>query len=118
MVADRENGRLQRFNLKCELLGMVESHFRRPCSMYGHDGILVVADLAGRITLLDEDNGLISQLGDNPDPKKRAQNGVPPDQWQDGHFLSPHGACFDGEGNLYVLDWNRHGRVSKLERLR
>ena len=67
---------------------------------------------------MDENNELISQLGDNPDPKKRAQNGVPQDQWQDGHFLSPHGACFDGAGNLYVLDWNRHGRVSKLERLR
>ena len=28
----------------------------------------------------------------------------------------PQGA--DADGNLYVLDWNRNGRVSKLERLK
>ena len=56
-------------------------------------------------------------LGDNPDPKKRAQNGVPRELWQDGHFLSPHGVCADQKGNLYVLDWNSLGRVSKLAKL-
>ena len=92
--------------------------FRRPCSFYEHEGVVVVADLAGRVTLLNEKNELIGHLGDQPDPNKRARNGIPPDQWKDGEFLSPHGACFDSKGNLYVQDWNRLGRVTKLERLR
>ena len=45
------------------------------------------------------------------------QNGVPVEAWRPGEFLSPHGIGADAAGNLYVLDWNRHGRVSKLERV-
>ena len=44
-------------------------------------------------------------------------NGVGKDKWQDGVFLAPHGAAFDRNGDLYVLDWNRHGRVSRLRRV-
>lgn len=118
IVADRENHRLQRFDLQGELLGIVTEGLRRPCSLYEHDGDLVVADLAGRVTLLDRHNRLIAHLCDNPDPAKRARNGVPPEQWAPGELIAPHSACFDRDGNLYVMDWNRSGRVSKLRRLR
>lgn len=77
----------------------------------------MVADLAGRISLFDSKNQLIAHLGDNPDPQKRAQNGVPREQWKDGEFLSPHCARFDSAGDIYVLDWNFLGRVSKLRRV-
>jgi hypothetical protein len=117
IVADRENHRLQRFDLEGELLGVVTEGLRRPCSLYAHGDTLVVADLAGRVTLLDGENRLIAHLCDNPDPAKRAQNGVPPEQWAAGEFIAPHSACFDAEGNLYVMDWNRHGRVTKLRRI-
>ena len=45
-------------------------------------------------------------------------NGVPREQWADGEFIAPHSVCFDAEGNLYVMDWNALGRVTKLRRLR
>ena len=45
-------------------------------------------------------------------------DGVPKEKWKDGEFLSPHCADWDAKGDLYVLDWNAHGRVSKLERVR
>ena len=115
LVADRENGRLQRFDLSGNLLGVVPVELRRPCQVKERKGLLVVADLAGRVTLLDAENRLVAHVGDNPDPDLRAQNGVPPERWRDGVFTAPHAAIWDEHGNLFVMDWNRFGRVSKLE---
>ena len=33
-----------------------------------------------------------------------------------GQFVCPHGACFDAEGNIYVVEWVEVGRVTKLVR--
>lgn len=118
VVADRENGRLQSFSLEGELLGIHHGQLRRPCNVDEHGGDLVVADLAGRVTLLDAQNELLVHLGDNPDPSQRAQNGIPRERWEPGVFISPHSACFDREGNLYVMDWLRQGRVNRLRRVR
>ncbi|MEZ5977053.1 MAG: hypothetical protein R3F34_02385 [Planctomycetota bacterium] len=118
-VADRENGRLQVFDVHGEHLRTIAGDFRRPCSVErGPDGLRVVADLAGRVTLLDADGTVLGHLGDQPDAAKRANNGVPPEQWTDGEFVAPHHASFDAQGNLYVVDWVATGRISKLRRLR
>jgi hypothetical protein len=79
---------------------------------------LVVGDLAGRVTIFDKDNKLITHLGDNVDPKKRATNKVPPEEWVDGQFIAPHGICWDQKGNLYVHEWMAVGRVIKLKRVK
>ena len=117
IVADRENHRLQRFDRQGQLLGVVEGMLRRPCKIQQRGEYLVIPDLAGRVTILDGDNQLVTHLGDNPDVAKRADNGVPPDEWVDGEFIAPHSAVWDQDGNLYVMDWNRHGRITKLRRL-
>ena len=115
LVCDRENHRLQWFTLHGEHVRTMDKDLRRPCNVAPlPGGGLVVADLAGRITLLDKDDKLVCHLGDNPEPGMRAQNGVPRDKWQDGVFLSPHGVCVDKAGAIYVQDWNFLGRVSKL----
>lgn len=117
VVADRENGRLQVYSLECELLSVIHGMLRRPCSVFQHGTDLVVADLAGRVTILNLKNELVCQLGDNPVAEQRATNGVEPKLWRDGVFISPHSASFDRAGNLYVMDWNRWGRVNRLTRL-
>ncbi len=117
VVADRENNRLQRFDMDGELLGVVDGMLRRPCKIQQRGEYLVVPDLAGRVTILDGDDELVTHLGDNPDPGKRANNGVPREAWADGEFLAPHSAVWDADGNLYVMDWNRHGRVTMLRRI-
>jgi hypothetical protein len=116
LVSDRENHRLQAFDLEGKPLGTVASELRRPCHTHQLGGTTVVADLAGRISLFDAEDELIAHLGDNPDPARRAQNGVPREQWKDGEFLSPHCARFDSQGNVYVLDWNYLGRITKLRK--
>lgn len=116
-VADRENNRLQFFSLDGKFVKMVTEELRRPCHMHQRGEDLVIADLAGRVTIFDKNNKLITHLGDNPDPKKRANNGVPREQWVDGEFIAPHCARWDADGNLYVLDWVAVGRVTMLKRV-
>jgi len=122
LVADRENNRLQVFDLEGhpqrEIKDLEHDLLRRPCHMHPFGSELVVADLAGRVTLLDRDLGLIGHLGDNPDPGLRARNDVLPDRWRDGEFVSPHCANWDSRGDLYVTDWVSTGRISKLRRVK
>ena len=118
IVCDRENNRLKVYDLEGQLLSIVHGMLRRPCNVHQHGTDLVVADLAGRVTILDKDNKLVCHLGDQPNPKLRAKNRIDKQLWKNGEFLSPHGACFDAEGNLYVMDWNFRGRITKLRRLR
>ncbi|MFT4542252.1 MAG: hypothetical protein ACI8W8_005139 [Rhodothermales bacterium] len=118
LVADRENHRLQSFDLDGNLLGIHHGMLRRPCNIYANGDELVVADLAGRVSVLNGQNELITHLGDNPEAGQRARNDVGPELWKDGVFVSPHGACFDASGNIYVMDWLRWGRVSKLTRVK
>src|SRR5205814_10310242 len=32
-----------------------------------------------------------------------------------GRFVCPHGACFDHEGTIFVVEWVESGRVTKLQ---
>lgn len=118
VVADRENHRLQIFNAEGEFVRMLDGMFRRPCSVQRQGDDYLVADLAGRVTIVSVDGQRVFQLGDQPDPGLRARNGIPRERWQDGVFLAPHGAGWDHDGNLYVQDWNANGRVNRLVRVR
>jgi hypothetical protein len=116
LVADRENHRIQRFDLAGKHIEVLAATFRRPCNLGLRDGFLVVPDLAGRVTILNEKNELVLHLGDQPDPGKRARKDVSKEQWVAGQFFAPHGAAWDHLGNLYVLEWSRHGRIVQLKR--
>ena len=69
------------------------------------------------MTILDKNNKVVAHLGDNPDPEKRGKNPIPPEQWKDGEFISPHCPRWDAQGNLYVLEWLSEGRITKLKRV-
>lgn len=115
LVCDRENQRLQWYTMDGDYVRAMDKHLRRPCNVAPlPDGGLVVADLTGRITLLDAADRLVCHLGENPDEQLRAQHGVPRAKWKDGEFLAPHGICVDAHGAIYVQDWNHFGRISKL----
>jgi len=52
VVADRRNNRLQRFTLEGAHVDFVTG-FRLPCHFHERDGIVVIPDLHGRVTLMD-----------------------------------------------------------------
>jgi hypothetical protein len=39
------------------------------------------------------------------------------DHFTPGKFVCPHGACFDHDGNIFVVEWVEVGRVTKLRRV-
>lgn len=117
LVADRENHRIARFSLAGEFLGGTDPAsglLRRPCHLQFHGKVAVVSDLAGRTTLLNSKLELIGHLGDNPDPSQRAQYNIIPNLWRDGIFFAPHCARFNSKGDLFVMDWNVAGRMTRL----
>ena len=121
LVTDRAQHRLQWFTLDGKHVRTLPGDndlLRLPATLHIRGTDLVVGDLSGRVTILDKDNKLVTHLGDNIDPKKRATNQVKPEQWLDGQFISPHGICWDQKGNLYVEEWLQTGRIVKLKRVR
>ncbi len=112
VVADRANKRLQYFNLAGEHVKFVEG-VKAPCHFHERKGILLIPDLSSRVTLLDKSNKVIEHLGDLDAPYGDLRK-KPRDQFPAGKFICPHGACFDSDGNIFVVEWVEVGRVTKL----
>jgi hypothetical protein len=118
LVADRTNQRLQTFTLDGRHIGFVTDELRRPCHFDEWHGELVIPDLWGRVTIFDRDNRLIAHLGDNADVwKTPGYPNLPHEQRIDGKFISPHAACVDPEGDIYVVEWINDRRVTRLHRV-
>jgi len=118
IVADRGNERLQIFTLDGRHKGFVAGDLRRPCHFDERDGDLLIPDLYGRLTILDQHNHLITHLGDNPGCwKTPGWPDLPKSTWQSGKFIAPHAACWDADGNIFVVEWVPPGRVTKLRRV-
>jgi hypothetical protein len=117
LVADRANVRLQWFTLDGKFIKMVTDELRHPCMFDQRGTDLLIPDLKGRVTLFDKDNKLITHLGDNPNKKQWANNGVKQADTQPGIFCTPHSARFDSKGNIFVVEWLPYGRVTKLKKV-
>lgn len=118
LVADRANVRLQKFSLSGEHLGFVSNDLRYPCHFDVRGKELLVPDLHGRVTILNGDNELVVHLGDNPDVwKQKGYPNLPAEQRLPGKFISPHDACWDHAGNIYVVEWVSDGRITKLKKV-
>lgn len=122
LVTDRANHRLQWFTLEGKhvktLDGAENDQLRFPATLHIRGTDLAVGELGGRVTVLDKENKAVARLGDQADPAKRRTNKLPREQWLDGVFVSPHGVCWDKQGNLYIEEWMAVGRIVKLKRLK
>ena len=116
VVADRRNNRLQRFTLDGTHVDFI-SGFRLPCHFDERNGLVVIPDLHGRVTLMDRENAIAAHLGDSNAPNwNNPLRTQPRDAFIPGQFICPHGACFDRDGNIFVVEWVEVGRVTKLVR--
>jgi len=121
LICDRNHepkGRLLHYSLDGEFIDEVVTGLGMPTSAVVQGDYVSVPDLHGRLVILDKSNTIISVLGHNADPAKRANYNVPQDQWIEGIFSGTHGSSWDKDGNLYVQDWNVAGRIMKLVRVK
>jgi glucose/arabinose dehydrogenase len=117
LVADRENRRLVHMTLDLDFVGVHATNLRRPCAISIHGDHAAVAELEARVTIVNGKGVPVAFLGDNPNRKHWANFRVAASDMSEGIFTAPHGLSYDGEGNLYVQDWNATGRVTKLSLL-
>ncbi len=118
MIADRANNRIQTFSLAGQHIAFIEGT-NLPCYFdFWKTGETVVPDLGARVTLLDKNNKVIEHLGDDSaahnwnNVRKLDRTAFTP-----GKFVCPHAACFDHNGNIFVVEWVEVGRVTKLRRV-
>ena len=117
VVADRRNNRLQRFTMDGKHVDFVPG-FRLPCHFDERHGNVVIPDLHGRVTIIDKANQIAAHLGDSNSPEwNNPLRRQPRDQFIPGQFICPHGACFDHDGNIFVVEWVEVGRVTKLRKV-
>jgi hypothetical protein len=116
-ITDRSNSKVQIYGLDWNFLNSF--HQGHPCDFdMGPGGELLVPDLFASVQLYDAADRPIVSLG--LDPKRPGAAGWPnlPDAaYADGKFSSPHGGCFDRQGNIYIVEWRIGGRITKLTRI-
>jgi hypothetical protein len=119
VVADRANFRLQYFTLDGKHIGFV-NEVLFPAHFDIRGDVLLVPDLHARVSLFDRENRPIVHLGDDPAWRvevKKLEIRKDPRRWEPGKFVHPHDACFDKEGNIFVVEWVETGRVTLLKRV-
>lgn len=112
VVADRANNRLQYFTLDGKSMGFVRDGMRQPCHFHRRENLLLIPDLKSVVTLLDDDNKVIAQLGDGDPTNLR---GRPKAEYIPGKFIHPHSAKFLRDGSILVVEWVPTGRVTLLK---
>ena len=104
-VADRENHRIQIFTPEGDYLDEWGG-FLQPADLFvDDDGIMYVAELQGRVAILNLEGTVLARFG-NPDARKP----------EPGLFVGPHGVWVDSHGDLYVCEVFDGQRIQKFVR--
>jgi hypothetical protein len=119
VVCDRANHSLQFFDINGKYQKTVKG-FGLPANAETYKGLLLVPELHARVSILDANDKVIAQLGDDV-ARVTAKDGGgirgDSNRWQAGKFVHPHDACFDADGNIFVAEWVATGRISKLRKV-
>jgi hypothetical protein len=119
VVTDRGNSRLQRFTLDGKRVDSIAGTSKMPCNLHERDGEIVIPDLLSKVIILDRKNDVVASLGESEYSREdwSTVRNQAPRTFIPGRFVCPHGACFDHEGNIFVVEWVEAGRVTKLRRI-
>jgi outer membrane protein assembly factor BamB len=107
-VADRENERIQVFDVEGNLKS-IWTNIYRPSAICVHQGEVYVTELGHRLYV---DNVLFTPDGTGPWARVRIfdvagieqANFGEPEGWKAGNFFAPHGICVDKDGAIYVAE--------------
>lgn len=113
---DRANRRLVHLSLDGEFLGVFADDLRLPAAITIDGDYLIVGELRGRVSILDEGGRVVGRLGSN-DEEGIGGKRLSPDQWRPGIVVSPHGVAINGQRDLFVSEYSAFGRVHRFNRL-
>lgn len=117
VVTDRAHNTLQIFDMDGKYQETLTG-FGLPANIDTWKNLMMVPELKARVTLLNEKNEVVAQLGAAVDRVNTVKDlRVQPDKWLPGEFVHPHDACFDANGDIFVAEWVGTGRVTKLQRI-
>lgn len=113
-VCNRVNKRVEHWDLDGNFVKVIRNDLRLPSAVHIRGQLALIMDLAGRVTVMDQNGEIVAQLGDNPEPKYRANYGLTKDKWVEGITNAPHGGSIDKDGNLIITEWSAFGRLHKF----
>jgi hypothetical protein len=116
LCTDRKHNRLVHMGLDGHVIGTFATGLRLPSALSIHGDELAVAELEGRVTILDKSGKALVSVGTNDNQEEIHVNKTPPEVWKPDRFYAPHGLTYDPAGNLYVTEFNQFGRVTFLKR--
>lgn len=116
LVTDRRHRRIVAMDLDGKILNVFGEGLRLPSAFSLRGDELAVAELEGRVSILDRDGKTITTIGQNDNASEVHVNTTPPSVWKEGLFYEPHGLTFDKDGNLLVTEFNRYGRLTRVTR--
>ncbi len=130
LVCDRANGRLQTFTLDGQPVWAAEPRtvVLFPAHAKTRGDVVLLPDLHARVSLLDRTDRNykpIVHLGEDPAWREKVVGSLSkgpavrsqPKEWRPGKFVHPHDACFDKDGNIFVVEWVATGRITLLKKV-
>ena len=113
IACDRANGRIVHLSLDGEPLDVVAKGLLLPAAVAVHGDYAAVAELRGRVILLDKAGSIVATLSSNTVADEIGNNRTEPVKWKPGIANAPHGITFDAQGNVYVSEFSLFGRLHR-----
>ena len=115
LVCDRDGRRMIHLTLNLTWIGIYgTTSMRRPTDVDIQGDYAAVAEIEGRVILMDREGKVVAALLDNPNKSQWAVNTVPAYQLRDIGFSAPHGIKWGPLGQIYVSEYSKVGRLITL----
>lgn len=118
-IADRGNKRFQVYDRDGKYIRTFgREDFGCPCGIIKYESGYLVPELCARLAFLNTDEKLTGFIGQNERVcEVKGWPDHPKELIQEGKYNSPHAAASDMFGNIFVVEWIKGGRVTKLQRI-
>ena len=113
---DRDNNRLVHLSLDGTFLGVVAKDLRSPADVTIYGDYVVVAEIKGRIAILDKAGQIVTTFGTNTADDETGTPNTPPAKWRPGIVTAPHAVAVNAHGDVFVSEWSVFGRVDRFNR--
>ena len=114
IAVDRANNRVVHLSLDGEFLGVIATDMLLPAAVAIHGDYAAIAELRGRVTVLDKAGKAVVVLGANTVADEIGVNRTEPAKWRPGIVTAPHGIAFTEQGDILVSEFNLFGRVHRF----